>query len=326
MNKKLGKTDLVTSPIVCGCMGASGAFGPQEEKDSIEALKTAFSVGINFFDTAEMYGNGYSEQLLGKALHDKRNEIVILSKVKPENLRKADLIKACERSLENLNTTYLDLYLIHWPNRDVPLEESLEALHTLKDQGKIRYYGVSNFGKKDLKALTSLDSNISVDEISYHLLFRACEYEVLPECISQEIPVLTYSSLMQGLLAGKYRTLEEFPDNRARTRMFDSRKRPLCRHGENGAEKEASMALASIWSIVEETNLSMEELAVGWLKAQKGVGGVLVGPRDAEQSREMETLLTIQLDEKVINQLSLATDTLKKALGPNIDMWDFRTK
>ena len=126
MNKQFGKTDLITSPIVYGCMGGAGAFGAQDERDSIEALKEAFNVGINFFDTAEAYGNGYSEQLLGRALGDKRSELVISSKVARENLAPNDMIEACERSLKNLGTDVIDLYML----QRLPLTFELASLAT----------------------------------------------------------------------------------------------------------------------------------------------------------------------------------------------------
>ena len=325
MHHKFGKTDLETSKIVYGCMGGAGAFGAQEEKDSIEALKTAHDMGINFFDTAEAYGDGYSEQLLGQALGDVRKEIVIASKVRPENQKSSDLIEACNRSLKNLNTDYIDLYMLHWPNHDIPFSESIGALEELKKQGKIRYYGVSNFGREDLGQAMEI-GDLSVNQLAYHLLFRAVEMELLPICRDQDIPIVCYSSLMQGLLAGKYRTLDEFPDNRARIRLFDSRKRELCCHGENGAEAEGSEALNLIWKITDETGLSMAELAAGWLKAQPGVGGVLVGTRNAEQSKDLKKLLDVGLSDDVIRALTLATDAVKEKLGPNVDMWEHRIR
>lgn len=318
--KKFGKTDLLTTPIVYGCMGGAGAFGHQEEADSIEALRQAYDVGINFFDTAEAYGAGYSEQLLGKALGDKRKDLVISSKVNKEHLGKKNILAACERSLKNLGTDYLDLYLLHWPNRDVPLAESIETLKLLKEQGKIRHYGVSNFGKEDLKDAMGL-GDIAVNQIPYHLFYRSVEFDVQSICEENQIPMMTYSSLMQGLLAGKYRDLNEFPINRARTRMFDCRKWPEIVHNEHGAEEAGQKALDEIWRIVSETNLSMEELAVGWLKSRNSVGGVIVGTRNAEQSKNLTKLLDISLDDSLLDSLSAATDELKSQLGANLDMW-----
>jgi len=179
MRTQFGKTDLMTSPIVYGCMGGAGAFGAQEEQDSIQALQGAYDAGLNFFDTAEAYGDGYSEQLLHKALGDKRKDIIISSKPRKENFAKKDLIASCERSLKHLNSDYIDLYLLHWPNREVPLEETIRTLESLKEQGKIRYYGVSNFGNLDLADALAL-GDIAANQLPYHLFHRAIEFDVQP--------------------------------------------------------------------------------------------------------------------------------------------------
>ena len=325
MYKKFGNTDLMTSPIVYGCMGASGAFGDQEEKDSLNAIRVAFDEGINTFDTAEAYGHGYSEQLLAKALGNKRNEIVIIDKVDAKHLHKADLIEACNRSLKNLGTDYIDMYLLHWPKSEVRVEEKVEALELLKKQGKINYYGVSNYGINNLKEILN-ETEICANEVVYNLLFRCIEDEVLPFCKKNQIPILTYSSLMQGLLAGKYKSLDDFPQNRARTRMFKDTPSNNCRHGELGCEAEGKEALERIWEIVYQSEYSMEELAIGWLKAQEGVGGVIVGTRNAKQSKDLRKLLDINIEKCWLDSLTLATNKLLKALGSNIDMWDHRPR
>ncbi|MDV7145819.1 aldo/keto reductase [Tropicimonas sp. TH_r6] len=320
MTQTFGNTDLVTSPIIYGCMGGAGAFGPQEERDSVEALQEAFNVGINFFDTAELYGNGYSEQLLGRALGDKRSEMVISSKVGRANMKPDDLVAACERSLKNIGTDYIDLYMLHWPNWNVPFADSIGALKKLKDDGKIRWYGVSNFGTRDLDEALSL-GEISVNQLPYHLFARAIEFEVQPKCEAAGVPIMCYSSLMQGLLAGKYRSLQDFPVDRARTRVFDSRKWPEAAHGKDGAEETGQRLLDTLWRLVEETGLSMEELAIGWLKTRPAVGGVIVGTRNGEQSRRLKTTLEVKLEAPVLQALTEASDPLKAELGTDIDMW-----
>ncbi|QUS36333.1 aldo/keto reductase [Falsirhodobacter algicola] len=320
MMDTFGKTDLATTKIVYGCMGGAGAFGPQEERDSIEALRAAHEVGINFFDTAEVYGNGYSEQLLRAALGGQRKEIVISSKVAGKHLAPADVMTACEGSLKNLGTDYIDLYMLHWPNRDVPLEDSIGALQRLKEQGKIRWYGVSNFGREDLTEALAL-GDIAVDQLPYHLFFRAIEHEVQPICEAAEVPIMCYSSLMQGLLAGKYRKLDDFPVERARTRMFDHRKWPEATHSEHGAEDAGQELLNALWRMVEETGISMEELAIGWLKSRPAVGGVIVGTRNGAQSRGLGKLLDITLAPEILTALDEASDRLKHELGTDIDMW-----
>jgi aryl-alcohol dehydrogenase-like predicted oxidoreductase len=126
---------------------------------------------------------------------------------------------------------------------------------------------------------------------------------------------------MQGLLAGKYKSLNDFPVNRGRTTLFDHNKWAECAHTRDGAEEAGQKALDGIWKLVEETGLSMEELAVGWLKAQKAVGGVIVGTRNAEQSKGLAKLMEIKLEQIVIDKLSALTDEVKSQIGDDIDMW-----
>lgn len=237
-----------------------------------------------------------------------------------ENLAPDDIITACERSLKNLGSDYIDLYMLHWPNRDVPLADSIGALKKLKEDGKIRYYGVSNFGSLDIDDALAL-GEISVNQLPYHLFFRAIELEVLPKCEAAGVPIMCYSSLMQGLLAGKYKSLQDFPVSRARTRMFDYRKWAEVTHKEEGAEEAGQELLDALWKMTEDTGLSMEELAIGWLKAQSAVGGVIVGTRNGQQSRDLKKLLDIKLDESVLNALTAASDRLKTELGADVDMW-----
>ena len=315
-----------TSKIVYGCMGSSGAFGPVEEKQSIEALQVAFDEGVTFFDTAEMYGDGYSEQLLAKALNHKRKDMVIISKVSPQNLTKDKIKEACERSLKNLKTDYIDIYLIHWPNRNISFTEYIEGMIELKKEGKILSYGVSNFGVKDLDEIYGLDKEIVVDEVCYNLFTRAIELELVPSCLEKDIPIFTYSSLMQGLLTGKYDSLDKFPDNRARMHLFDSRKRLQSRHGGNGQEELGQKTLDEMFKIVRETNIKFSDLAIGWLKSKKSVNGVIVGTKNAEQSHNLRNFIDLKLDPQIVKRIDEVTLDLRDALSTNIDPWDFRTR
>lgn len=315
-----------TSKLVYGCMGGSGAFGPIEENQSIEALRVAFDEGVTFYDTAEMYGNGYSEQLLAKALSNKRKDIVIISKVSPENLKKKKIKEACERSLKNLKTDYLDMYLVHWPNREIPFIEYIEALKELKQEGKILSYGVSNFGIKDLDEIYALDNNICVDEVCYNLFTRAVELELGPSCEEKNIPIFSYSSLLQGLLTGRYKNIDDFPDNRARMHLFNSKKRTQSRHGGLGQEELAQKALDDIFKIADKTGITFSDLSIGWLKSKKIVGGIIVGTKNAQQSRSLRNFMDLDLDLKIVEKLDEVTLNLRDALSTNIDPWDFRTR
>jgi myo-inositol catabolism protein IolS len=180
--RKLGPTDIEVSVVAMGCWAMSGGrtWGPQDEADSIATVHAALDAGSNFFDTAEAYGSGVSEGVLGRALKGRRHEAVIATKVSRSNLSHDDVVQACERSLRRLQTDTIDLYQIHWPSRTVPIEETFAALDKLRQQGKVRAIGVSNFGVGDLAELLAVGWR-GTDQLPYSLLWRALEYDVHPK-------------------------------------------------------------------------------------------------------------------------------------------------
>ena len=318
----LPQSNLQISRLGMGCWQLAGdaTWGPQDEVRSIEAVHAALDAGLNFFDTAEAYGDGRSEQVLGNALRGRRGSAVIASKVSPTNLAPRDLVAACERSLASLQTDHIDLYQVHWPSRDVPLHETWEAMARLKQQGKVRAIGVSNFGPGDLSDLLKLDPLPASNQLPYNLLTRTIERAVLPMCREHDIGVITYSALMWGLLADKYLDADEVPASRARTRHF-SGDRPQARHGEPGCEAECFEAIGRIRSIARGLGVPMSELAVAWLLHQPGVMCVLVGLRSVKQVQSGLAALKVQLTQDVLDQLAAATDPIKRALGDNLDLW-----
>jgi aryl-alcohol dehydrogenase-like predicted oxidoreductase len=156
--------------------------------------------------------------------------------------------------------------------------------------------------------------------MAYNLIFRAIEYSILPQCIADNVPVLCYSPIMQGLLTGKFVSEHEVPDDRARTRHF-THNRSQARHQEDGCEKETFQTLAEIKAFSDEMNIPMGSLSLAWLLAQQGVGGVIVGGRNADQvSKNMEAL-KVKLTPDIISRLNEITEPLKEILGPNADLW-----
>ena len=174
--RKLGKSGIDVSVVAMGCWAIIGdaTWGKQEEKESIETIEAAYDAGITFFDTAEGYGNGYSEHMLGKVFSGRRDRVVIGSKVSPNHCARQQVRAACERSLRNLGTDYIDVYMIHWPSREIPFADTMGELEKLKAEGKIRAIGVSNFGVKDLSGLLAA-GRCEVNQLAYSMLFRAIE-------------------------------------------------------------------------------------------------------------------------------------------------------
>ena len=325
--RKLGSTDIEVSAVAFGCWAIVGGFnwGPQDEADSLAALRAAYDAGVTFFDSAEIYGDGYSEQLVGKALGDVRDSIVIASKVSADHFAPADLREACERSLHNLGTDRIDLYQLHWPSREIPVAETLGVLAELEAEGKIRACGVSNFGPRDLAECLATGRPIANNQLAYNMLFRAIEFEILPTCVREGIGVLCYSPMLQGLLTGKFASADDVPVDRARTRHFACTRRDA-RHSEPGAEAETFAAIAGIRQVAAELGQPMANVALAWLLAQEGVTSVLAGGRNPEQARANAGAGDLVLPDDAIARLSAVAEPLKVKLGANADMWQTESR
>ena len=319
--RELGTSGIKVSTISMGCWAIAGGstWGTQDEKEALRAIKTAHDRGINFFDTAEAYGDGYSEKLLGQAVKNFREDVVIASKVSPGNLEPKDLRTSCENSLRRLGTDYIDVYYIHWPSREIPVAKTLETMEQLKKEGKIRSIACSNFGENDFTELLQQGS-VDANQLPYNLLFRAIEFDIQPICVENEVSITCYSPIAQGLLTGKFSGPEEVPEGRARTRHF-SRNRPQARHQEQGAEKLTFSTLEKIRKISEQTDENMVHLALSWLISRQGVASVIVGARNPDQIKENTRAGEIKLPPEIQKKLTEATEDLKEKLGPNPDMW-----
>lgn len=277
--KQLGTTSIEISAVIFGGWQSGKEYWVGvDDQETLAAHRAALDAGITTFDTAEEYGVGHSERILGAALGDRRDEIVICTKVSWANLRREKVIAACERSLANLGTDRIDLYQIHWPagtfgSDVVPIEETMGALFDLKRQGKIRAIGVSNFSLPELRAARAMGP---VDAIQpcYSLFFRHFERETLAYCEENGVSVLAYSPLAQGLLTGRFGPGTTFPegDNRRDNKLFQ---------GE--AFERALAALAELRPIAERNGLTLGQLALAWL-LQRPRTAVIAGARNAEQA------------------------------------------
>jgi myo-inositol catabolism protein IolS len=323
---KLGKTDMSVSVIAMGCWALAGdaTWGPQEDAESIATVHAALDAGVNMFDTAEGYGGGDSESVLGRALVGRRHEAVIATKASRANLSAYEIRQACENSLRRLRTDHIDLYQIHWPTRTVPLEETLAALDRLRQQGKVRAIGVCNFGATDLSDLLEIGW-VEANQLPYSLLWRAVEYDIRQRCVDEGIGILCYSALAQGLLTGKFSSPDEVPEGRARIRLF-STDRPQARHGEPGCEDEVFAAIETIRSICDEVHQPMANVALAWLLNQPGVTSVIAGARRPGQIRQTAQAADLILPSETIGRLTEATEEVKHIIGPNPDMWQAESR
>ena len=319
--RTLGHTDIRVSEICLGGMMLTPdpLWGPQDLAQSTAAIHAALDLGVNFFDTAEGYAAGDSETLLGKTLASRRSSVVIATKVSQSNLLPDELRLSCEQSLRRLNTDYIDLYQVHWPNPAVPLADTLGAMSELQRRGKIRAIGVSNFGPGYLSDALAL-APVQSDQIPYSLLWRPVEHTLQPFCRDRLVSILCYSPLCQGLLTGKFASPDSVPTARTRTRLF-SGSRPTSRHGEPGCESETFAAISEIRAICAELNLPMEAVALAWLLARPAVAAVIAGVRTPSQVRANVRASELSLAPTVVDRLARATDPVKALLGSNVDPW-----
>jgi diketogulonate reductase-like aldo/keto reductase len=190
---------------------------PRQRKDEIASLQLGLDLGMTLIDTAEMYGEGAAEELVGEAIGDRREDVFLVSKVLPSNATRRGTIAACERSLARLKTDWLDLYLLHWRG-GTPLAETLAAFEELVRTGKIRHWGVSNFDAGDMKELVRLrgGSSAATNQVLYNLTRRGIEHDLLPWCQEHGMPVMAYSPIEQGRLLG-HRALQEVAKRHAAT-------------------------------------------------------------------------------------------------------------
>lgn len=315
----LGKSDVKISPILMGTWQAGKAMWTGiEDEETIKAIRAGFEAGITTIDTAEIYGEGHSEQIVAKAISEVREQVQLASKVFPTHFQYEQVINACNRSLENLQTDYLDLYQIHWPSGSfnteiVPIEETMRALNDLKNQGKIRAIGVSNFSRQQLVEAQQYGQIDSVQP-PYSLFWRQAEKELIPYCAEQEITVLAYSSLAQGLLTGKFGENHQFEegDHRSKNKLFQ---------GEN--YQRALQAIEKLRPIAQRKGCSLAQLALAWLIAQPQTCAI-AGARNAQQALGNAQAMTVSLSREEIAEIDQIGRGVTNYLDDNPVLWTFQ--
>lgn len=314
------RNGMKVSRFSLGTWGFSGAavWGPNEEDESIRTIRLAIDLGVNFLDTAAIYGAGKAETILGKAIKGMRDKAIIATKVLAADLGYDSVIRCCESSMERLGVDYIDIYQIHWPSPTIPAEETLRAFDKLKADGKIGAMGVCNFGPKYIGEFGKHD--IVTSQLPYNLLWRQVEAGAVPDAIADGMSIWPYCPLAQGLLTGKFTTVDDVPPGRRQTRYYSSEWKQG-KHTDPGFEKEIFAFLGELRTLSEATGYSMAAMALAFLKTRPGVGSVLVGARSEAQLRQnLETFETTVPDD-VMSQVMRLSDALKPKMGTNADMW-----
>ena len=299
--RKLGKSELEISQIAFGCRAIGGwIYGNADDKDSIYGIQGALDAGINFFDTADIYGQGHSETILARALGKKRKGVIISTKggVRFENkkfntdLSSEYIKKAIDASLKRLRTDYIDLYQPQWSDPKTPLEETFKALNECVKKGKIRYIGISNFDSNQILDSIKL-SKIVAHQTPLNLFKRESEVVVIPQLFKHNISVLAYAPLAKGLLTGKYTLNSELFD-------MDRSSDPLFR-GETF--KRNIRIVKRLKKFAAERHRSITELAIAWVLAHPGVTSALCGARCHSQITESARAVDWQLQQSELSEI-----------------------
>lgn len=318
--RKLGKSELELSAITYGAFAIGGTmWGGNEKQNSIAAIHASLDHGVSTIDTAPFYGFGLSEELIGEAIKGKdRSKIQILNKFglvwdqsnqgKGEHFfdaeengkilpiykyaAKANVIKELEESLKRLGTDYIDLLQLHWPDASTPIDETMEALELLIQQGKIRAAGVSNYNLDQMKTANESIA-LSSNQLAYSMLNRGIADDVIPYAIAHDISIIAYSPLERGLLTGKYFKDATLKTNDHRNGYF----------GQFDAEKVKSF-LAAIQPVADAKNVSLSQLVLRWTTLQPGITIVLAGARDASQAIDNAKAMDITFKRDEIDYIN----------------------
>jgi aryl-alcohol dehydrogenase-like predicted oxidoreductase len=316
--RNLGNSDVKITPILMGTWQAGKAkWVGIEDDDSIKAIRAAFENGITTIDTAEVYGNGHSEQIVAQALSDIRDKVEYATKVFANHLKYQQVIEACDRSLKNLQTDYIDLYQIHWPSGSfnteiVPIEETMNALNHLKEQGKIRAIGVSNFSRIKLESAAKY-GRIDSLQPPYSLFWRKVENDAMPYCIENNISILAYSPLAQGLLTGKFDASHQFhpDDHRVDNQLFQ---------GES--MKRAQQALDKLRPIAERHQCSLAQLSLAWLIAQPQTNAI-AGARTAKHVIDNAKAAEVKLSQDELQEINAIGNIVTSHQDDSPVMWNW---
>lgn len=274
---KLGKSSLEISKITFGCWAIAGSkeWGRNFSEESyINTLRLAYEKGINCFDTAQGYGSGNSEIVLGKAIKNIRDNIYISSKSGAGSLLKTNAEATIDLSLKRLDTDYIDIFFVHWPNPNVDIRENIEQLMKLKEKGKIKAIGVSNYTKKHLE-IAIKEGQIDAFQPHYNLFWRHIEKDSLTFCRENNIGVMSYSSIAQGLLTGKFTKDWVFDENDMRNGTEALFKKDVF--------NEAVECVDLLRPIALKYNKTLAQLSINWLINQKGMTSAIVGAKTIKQ-------------------------------------------
>ena len=307
--RQLGNTDMQITPIGFGTWAIGGGgyqfgWGPQDDEQSIAAIQHALDLGINWIDTAAVYGLGHAEEIVGRALKNRIERPYVFTKCSrvwnddgeiSGNLKAGSIRRECEASLRRLQTDVIDLYQMHWPNPDQDIEEGWEAMAKLQQEGKVRYIGVSNFNVSQMERIMKI-APISSLQPPFSLIHREVEQEILPFCQEHNIGVIVYSPMMSGLLTGTMTRdrIKKLPEDDWRKRNPEFQEPRLSRN----------LALVEkLGEIAYMHGRTTGEVAIAWTLAHPGVTAAIVGARRPSQVDGIIGAAEFRLTESELHEI-----------------------
>lgn len=325
--RKLGNSGPDISVITFGAWAAGGwMWGGNEPEDAIEAIRASYDLGVTSIDTAPAYGQGLSEEIVGRAIRGiPRDKVQILTKYglrwdlakgefhfKSHDNQGRDIdmykyaaresiIKECEDSLRRLGTDYIDLYQIHWPDNTTPIEETMSAVADLINQGKVRYAGVCNYNVQQLEEARKYVNLVS-NQIPYSMVNRGIEKEVVPYCIENGLGILAYSPIQRGLLTGKLKPGHHFADGDHRSALYYFTDENI---------RRTNAFLEKLRPLAEKKNASLTQLVLKWTISQPGITIALAGARNAEQAIQNASAASIELSAEEVYMISEELSSLE---------------
>ena len=321
--RTLGPSGVAVSILGLGTWPMGGEWwGGTDDAASIRTIHRALDLGVTLFDTAEAYAAGHAETVLGQGLVGRRQDAVIADKVTPDHFEPAQIVKAFEDSCARLQTDYIDVYFLHWPNVDLPIGPAMETLEKLRADGRIRAIGVSNYTSAEMKAASEFGT-IDVLQPPYNMFWRFIEGDQLPYAQDEGIGIMAYSSLAQGLLTGELTRETTFPegDRRPTTVLF-----------QRDAYARSMDAVDALKEIAAGAGLTVAQLALAWLLARPGVSTALVGARTVPEIEENVVAANARLSDEQLAAADKVTREVFESLPRVPDMfqnwenWDLQRR
>lgn len=321
--RPFGQTGLNVSAIGFGCWELGGSYGHFDDTEVVGAIHRALDLGVNCFDTAQGYGFGRSEQLLAKGLGNRRQDIILVTKwgigyndaltAKGRDSRAARAKLSIETSLKHLNTDYVDVYLIHWPDRRIPFDEPMRAMQDIVQEGKARFVGVSNFKADEIEACMQT-RRVDVGQYGYHLFDRRTERDILPAHAKHGIGFMGYGSLAHGLLTGAFdqHTTFDSSDWRSRGGAFNM---PL--FTEENFPRNLKV-VEELKGIAAQRGIELYHLALAWVLSNPTLSVALVGARTAGEVEANMGALEVEFSDDDLRAIDAAFERYQVDTRPAI--------